>query len=683
MSYQEIMEPYNQEVEERYPLVMERLEQMLTEETVEEPFRSFFRQGAAFIMQLHHAEQRIREGTFFDQTLEQLQQWNASVYDEVMPKAYESSYANPAYAVQMLGEEYGRLLCAVYEQLRRLVRSTMEGNRYLLTIFSELLVEIYNCFEDAAGTTPQEIQKIYYWFCHDYSEVFVADNVERQTNPKMDYVTNVIMESDLTDLRYLYRFGAHIGDNELQTARYLNELPKEQIQAMADTYTEGYRIGFAVTRKDISKKNLVELRYPIGFERVVRCAIRNFAKLGLQPVFRSGGGELGAYCVSFNEQYEFDHRNDDAAYLDKAHVERRLECYRASFEARKEAARGNGGPAVIEVFGRPPFAPVSKPQAYRYDEKQQKLNVYFSNQASRIVNQYIIGEERSYTIIAYPIPDIGPRYREIFAGTVELNNLDYTQYQQMQQRMIDVLDQAEAVHIKGKGPNRTDLRVAIQPLADPAKETAFENCVADVNIPVGEVFTSPQLAGTSGVLHVSQVYLRQLKYLDLELRFEDGMITEYSCKNFREEEENRQFLKENLLHHHKTLPMGEFAIGTNTTAYRMAREFDIADKLPILIAEKTGPHFAVGDTCYSWAEDTAVFNPDGKEIVARDNAISILRKEDPEQAYFNCHTDITIPYDELDSITVIRRDGSKQEIIAGGRFVVPGTEPLNASLDAI
>ena len=74
MSYQEIMEPYNQEVEERYPLVMERLEQMLTEETVEEPFRSFFRQGAAFIMQLHHAEQRIREGTFFDQTLEQLQQ---------------------------------------------------------------------------------------------------------------------------------------------------------------------------------------------------------------------------------------------------------------------------------------------------------------------------------------------------------------------------------------------------------------------------------------------------------------------------------------------------------------------------------------------------------------------------------------------------------------------------------
>lgn len=52
--------------------------------------------------------------------------------------------------------------------------------------------------------------------------------------------------------------------------------------------------------------------------------------------------------------------------------------------------------------------------------------------------------------------------------------------------------------------------------------------------------------------------------------------------------------------------MGEFAIGTNTTAYVAALKYGIADKLPILIAEKMGPHFAVGDTCYSWAEDTPV-----------------------------------------------------------------------------
>ena len=77
--------------------------------------------------------------------------------------------------------------------------------------------------------------------------------------------------------------------------------------------------------------------------------------------------------------------------------------------------------------------------------------------------------------------------------------------------------------------------------------------------------------------------------------------------------------------------------------------------MPILIAEKTGPHFAVGDTCYSWSEDIKVYNPNGKEIIARDNEISLLRKEDPAKAYFQCHTDITIPYEELEEISVVTK----------------------------
>ena len=61
----------------------------------------------------------------------------------------------------------------------------------------------------------------------------------------------------------------------------------------------------------------------------------------------------------------------------------------------------------------------------------------------------------------------------------------------------------------GKDSNRTDLTVQLHRLENPVKETIFENCVADVNIPVGEVFTSPVLEGTSGTLHVSKVYLNE------------------------------------------------------------------------------------------------------------------------------------------------------------------------------
>ena len=59
-------------------------------------------------------------------------------------------------------------------------------------------------------------------------------------------------------------------------------------------------------------------------------------------------------------------------------------------------------------------------------------------------------------------------------------------------------------------------------------------------------------------------------------------------------------------------------------AQRVAAKYGIGDKLPILIAEKMGPHFAVGDTCYSHEEDLATYNPDGKRLIAKENEVSPL-----------------------------------------------------------
>ena len=158
------------------------------------------------------------------------------------------------------------------------------------------------------------------------------------------------------------------------------------------------------------------------------------------------------------------------------------------------------------------------------------------------------------------------------------------------------------------------------------------------------------------------------------------MIQSYTCTNYENEEDNKKYIKENILHNRDTLPLGEFAIGTNTKAYRMGRKFGIEAKLPILIAEKTGPHFAVGDTCYSMSEDVVLHNPDGKEIVAKENECSALRHTDIAKAYFNCHTDITIPYDELGDIVVFTKSGKSITLIKQGKFVLSGTEQLNEAL---
>ena len=225
------------------------------------------------------------------------------------------------------------------------------------------------------------------------------------------------------------------------------------------------------------------------------------------------------------------------------------------------------------------------------------------------------------------------------------------------------------------------MKVRLQPLKHPDRETIFENCCADVNIPLGEVFTSPMLTGTEGLLHATSVYLNGIHFKDLMLRFADGRIVSFDCSNSENADSNRRLIKDYLLIGRDSLPLGEFAIGTNTTAYAAARKYGITERLPILIVEKMGPHFAIGDTCYSRAEDHAVFNPNGKEIIARENEISARRNEEGNQAYFNCHTDITIPYDEIEEIMVVDKDENMFPILRDGRFVLEGTEDLNIPLN--
>lgn len=679
----------NREIDERYALVTERIFDIRTNTEVPEKYQDYFKKAAEFICLTDDVLRQKEMGTLDRRTLKECEQMNYQLYADMLPENYANSYLNPQAAAGILGEEFGRLLCFLYTELHALTAYAFEGKKMYMAIYCELFVEVYCVFAAEKEPKKAEIRHILYWFFHDYTEIFAKEKVRSLVEWEDNFFVRIIRESDLEDVRYLYRYGEYISGCEIQTAKFLNTLSETDIQSMADTMTEGFRIGYENLGKDLGKKETVCVEYPIGFERLTRAVICNFEKMGLKatvyrlPVssfFMSGGRTRGCYTKSINKQFEFDHKSDSACYLDKAYVKRRIDSMRAAFEIYKKQARCYAGPAVIEIFGEEPFLPQIKKESFQYSEKQNELKVDMTNCLGQMTNEYIPGDERSFTIIAYPIPVIGKNFEAVFRETVKINTLDYMQYRLMQQKIIDVLDLAEKVHITGKGNNKTDLWVKIHPLLNPNKETAFENCVADVNIPVGEVFTTPVLEGTNGKLHVTQVYLNELKYLNLELDFKDGFLTQYTCTNFKSEKENHKFLFDNLLQQHEALPMGEFAIGTNTTAYRMAKEYGIADKLPILIAEKMGPHFAIGDTCYSHAEDTKVYNPDGKEIVARDNSVSLLRKEDCSRAYFNCHTDITLPYDELDTITVITAEGGSIDIIRDGKFAVAGTEALNEPL---
>lgn len=696
MDYRILLREENEAVRERLELSLDRI-RSIKEEDARLPYGLYFKRTAGFLGMIRElltargiGEKELPE-SWEKLSLEEFSDWNHRLYEDILPENYGESFANPDYAADCLGKEFGPLLSFLYTELRGCIVYAFEMRLEYIAILCETFLEVYNLFTQAweeENETPREqaVRDALYWYVSDYVDLHLPWRIREGLDPALSFAADIIMDSDLTDLRYLYQYGEYVSDSERRLAAFMASLPEETIEKMAHTYTEGYRRGFEVMGRDLSKKKTVVVEYQLGFERMIRRAVEQFRSLGLEPVCyraaveslnRRSNGKRGYYGTSANRQYDYDHRYDSALYMGNAFKERKLSILKTAYEEYKDLAAMCAGPAVVETFGEEEFEPVNKKTAFSLNDHQQELTLSYATASRQIVNQYMPGDETSFTIIAFPRPEIGPDLEEIFKETIRINTLDYDTYQKIQQTLIDALDQAEYVRITGREGNETDLTVHLHTLNDPSRETNFENCVSDVNIPLGEVFTSPVLEGTKGLLHVKEVYVREYLFKDLRLEFEDGRVTEFSCGNF---DSGKELVKQVILNGHSWLPLGEFAIGTNTAAYAMAKKYNIGSKLPILIAEKTGPHFAVGDTCYSFAEDSPMYNPDGKEVIARDNEISLLRKEDMSRAYFSCHTDITIPYNELGDITAVKADGSEILLIQAGQFVLPGTEELNRAL---
>ena len=699
---------------ERFRLALDRIRQMTSEEETAPACTAYFRAAAGWILLLLDQRRTLEDGSFEKMSAAELAAANRALYEDILPGNYDRSWANPAYAAGVLGKDHGRVLAALFYELRCMIPLVYEGDADRFLIRMELLLEIYCVCTgawseyragDGDGTGSAAPLPPASELC-DRIRQFLLDYAPEETLLRVrrslvggSAAERIVGGWQAGDSRLLYRYGVWISDNETGAAAFLEELDEETIGLMADTWTEGFRIGFEVTGKDLSIRRRAGLLFHAGFERVAARAARNLRAMGLEAVIPGdqedlftqhlGRGGGGLETTSPNPQYSYDHREDLALFFNDVLRSRRLQALQDAYKELGEETALYAGPVVMETFGHRPFSPVMRDACARFSGAQQKKIARFRQQSDLLYDKAVIGKERSFTIIAFPVPeitrgyaggDLSASFEEIFRAVIGINTLDYMTYREIQGRIISVLDRARSIHVLGRKGNRTDLVVQLQTPEDPDRQTIFENCVADVNIPVGEVFTTPELKGTRGLLHVTQVYLEGLLFEDLALRFEDGLVTDYSCGGFPTAEEGRSYIEENILFHHETLPMGECAIGTNTTACALAGRLGILERLPILIAEKTGPHFAVGDTCYAHEEDNVTFNPDGKEIFARENEYSRMRDTDPEKAYFGCHTDITIPYEEVGLLAAVLEDGTEIPVIRDGLFVLPGADLLNEPL---
>lgn len=609
-------------------------------------------------------------------TLEQLQKQNHEYFAEVIPGAdgYDICFANPDYATAMFGLQLGQLVSTLYAHMRNYLSWVRIGNYSQLSSCNSMYLSLYELwekgnigFENALGLFSAHML--------EHLEMTTTFWLYQANDPEFSLYRDILESADFSDRRYLYRFGIYVKPEILKMAEFIAEYPEADLRSLARNHVTAFLDSFVRKNMDYRQKKHARVIYPMGMEKLGLMMAQELGKKGL-PASIGAPETSGA-----NEQYSYDLRYNSSLYFDQKYADRRIAAYESGLAKLADKIRGQAGPLVVQLFGEKPFVPVIKNTVLTMSEEQDKIQHATQGKVTRMYYQIAPREEGSFSMIAFPSTEIGEEFMAIFRDTLEINTLDNTRYAKIQQYMIDILDQAEYVHVRGVKGNETDFRVQLHRITDPAKETLFENCVADVNIPVGEIFTSPKLTGTDGILHVTDVYLRNLRYYNLKLTFKDGMVVDYSCSNFADEADSRKYVFDNLLKPNKTLPLGEFAIGTNTLAYRMAEKYDIRHLLPILITEKMGPHFAIGDTCYAYEEDSPHFSLLSKKlIIATGNEMSDLRKNDPSKAYTGKHTDITLPYDMLAEISAVKADGTRIPIIADGLFAVAGTEELNIPL---
>ena len=346
----ELQKEKNEQCTQRHELAVERLRTIVTEETVNAAYISYFQDCTLFLLELENTRKKLEDGSWDSLSLEEKRSLNRILYSDIIGEKYQTSYANQDYACEKLGQEMGQLLSLLYTEIRAGIPYVFEQRKDYLTILYELFLEVYTCFEGMSEEEnpvpkPEQIKEILYWYASDYCDVFYADRILEQMDPSADFAVQIIEKADLDEDDYLYEFGEYISKNELGTAHHLRNLPQETLQKMADVYTEGYRVGFINTGKDLSKKSIVNIRYSLGFEKVICLAIENFRKMGLKPViYRAASSvitkrehhKIGYYGAIANQQYEYDHRQDQALFMDKRYVERKLEVMKTVFEQNKE-----------------------------------------------------------------------------------------------------------------------------------------------------------------------------------------------------------------------------------------------------------------------------------------------------------------------------------------------------------
>lgn len=605
---------------------------------------------------------------------------NNILFGDTRGHMYENSFLNPDYVKAVLPDNPADVISALMAVFQSARKHAILGNRKMVSGKTDLLIALSKELEKEIINRETVIHKWRANWQDNVIEQTDSDVKSKVVKGKDNVFEQILLSANSCDFSWIYDYGCFIDNKELKLAEFLFAYPKDKVRDMAERIVDAFLHGFISQSRDRRGRHRVLFSYQIGQEALAKQVFYALRARGLDAVI------MEPRSLVSGGQYDLDHGFDDIIITScneqtdwVATIE---SAFRKATEKYESGLLDTCGMIGITQFGMHTSTLERAENAFSPTGEQTMLMKKASSIKRSIEAEYLAPSDLSFCKVTFPNMLFEEEFSDVFNDVFALNLVDSEPYEKIQQTIIDALDKCEKVCVLGCGDNKTDISIGMFEMNDSERETIFLNCGGDLNIPHGEVFTTPALKGTKGIWHVPDIYLGGRYYKDLILVFDEGKIIDYSCQNFKDRQKNREYIERELLFPYESLPIGEFAIGSNTKAYQIAIKHNLFSRLPILLAEKMGPHIAIGDPCFARSEDAPIYNLyDKKEMVARYNETT--RRKNADDVYTNKHIDITLPYDQIRLLAGYTRDGQEIEIIRNGRFVLEGTEPLNKPLDEL
>lgn len=277
------------------------------------------------------------ENRFERMSFSDLYEENRNFYREVND-FYYNSYANPLFTKKRLSEQVSDLASSIYQETIRSIQYIFQGNDDLFEILLKKFLAFYqNIDSDDIYSVMKKINQdnLLKFYQKDIEETYFVSN----------FASNLIKNNNLTDIRYLFRYGICITDTEIEFAKLLKKLDDAQITDLASQMVYGYLKGFKRHNKKMKNRKNSKIVLLVGLEKIAK----KIDDLLLNEGYIGYIGEI--VYRNLLSQANFDFKEINCLALDEEYFISDFKAYREVLKSNENILKSYQGNIIMVGFG--------------------------------------------------------------------------------------------------------------------------------------------------------------------------------------------------------------------------------------------------------------------------------------------------------------------------------------------